>query len=109
MDILAAAATPMDSEVTLAPAAAPHSPVATTIARMEAAAPAEAKRAATGGGREAKPKASKKVLSAEEKIVEAVKRRGPRKNQKIKTAAAANHQAWQISKPASRKLPSIRP
>jgi hypothetical protein len=58
MDVLAAAATTMDAEVTLAPAAAPHSPVATTIARMKADAPAEAKRAATGG-RDAKLKAEK--------------------------------------------------
>ena len=70
MDVLAAAATTMDAEQTLAPAAAPHSPVATTRARMEDAAPAEAKRAATGG-RGAKPKAAKKVLSKEEKGIEA--------------------------------------
>ena len=95
MDVLAAAATAMDAEQTLAPAAAPHSPVATAIATMEAAA-LEAKRPATGGGREAKPKAAKKVLSAEEKIIEAAKRRGWRKNQKIKNAAAANQQAWQM-------------
>jgi hypothetical protein len=63
---------------------------------MDTAAPAEAKRAADGGGREAKPKAAKKVLSAEEKVLEAAKRRGRRKNQKIKTAAAANQQAWQM-------------
>ncbi|KAK1692359.1 hypothetical protein QYE76_009056 [Lolium multiflorum] len=74
----------------------PHTPVATTIATMEAAAPAEAKRAATGSGREAKPKAAKKVLSPEEKIIEAAKRRGRHKNQKVKTVAAANQQAWQM-------------
>jgi hypothetical protein len=71
MDVLTAAATTMDSEVSLAPAAVPNSPIATTIATMEPAAPAEAKRPATGG-RDAKPK--------EEKGVEAAKRRGRRKN-----------------------------
>ncbi|KAK1693037.1 hypothetical protein QYE76_009734 [Lolium multiflorum] len=49
MDVLAAAATTMDAEETLAPVAAPHSPVAMTIATMEVAAPAEATRAANGG------------------------------------------------------------
>jgi hypothetical protein len=39
---------------------------------MEAPSPAEAKRTTTGG-REAKPKAAKKVLSKEEKDVESVK------------------------------------
>ncbi|KAK1616800.1 hypothetical protein QYE76_022317 [Lolium multiflorum] len=41
-------------------------------------------------------KAAKKVLSPEEKMIEAAKRRGRRKNQKMKTAAAANQQAWQM-------------
>jgi hypothetical protein len=95
MDVLAAAATTMDAEVTLAPAAAPHSPVATTIATMEAAAPAEAKRAATDG-RDAKPKAAKKVLSKEQKCVEAAKRRGRRKSLKERNAAAAGQQTWQM-------------
>ncbi|KAK1683872.1 hypothetical protein QYE76_044720 [Lolium multiflorum] len=85
MDVLVVAATSMDAKQTLAPAAPPHSPVATTIATMEAASPAEAK-----------PKAAKKMLSKEEKIVEAAKRRGRRKNLKEKTAAAANQQAWQM-------------
>jgi hypothetical protein len=62
---------------------------------MEAAAPVEAKRAATGG-REAKPKARKKVLSKEEKSVKAAKRHGWRKNLKEKTAPAANQQVWQM-------------
>jgi hypothetical protein len=70
MDVLAAASTTMDSEVTLAPAAAPDSHIATTIATMEAATPLEAKRGATGG-RHAKVKATKKVSSKEEKCVEA--------------------------------------
>jgi hypothetical protein len=39
----------MDAEQTVAPAVAPHSLVATTIATMEAAALVEAKQAATGG------------------------------------------------------------
>jgi hypothetical protein len=95
MDVLAAAATTMDAEVTLAPAAAQHFPVATTIASMEVAAPAEAKRAATGG-RDAKPKAARKVMSREEKCVEATKRRGRRKNLKERNAAAAGQQAWQM-------------
>ncbi|KAK1699490.1 hypothetical protein QYE76_016187 [Lolium multiflorum] len=60
---------------------------------MEGAAPAEAKRAATSVGREAKPKVAKKVLSKEEKVIEAAKRRCRRKNQKNKTAAVANQQA----------------
>jgi hypothetical protein len=78
MNVLAATATILDAEQTLALAAAPHSPVATTIATMEAAARAEAKWAATGC-REAKPKVAKKVLSKEEKCVEAAKRRGRRR------------------------------
>jgi hypothetical protein len=87
MDVLATTTTTMDSEVTLAPAAALDSPIATTIATMEAAAPAEAKCPATGG-RDAKSKAAKKVLSKEDKGIEAVKRRGRRKNQKERNAAA---------------------
>jgi hypothetical protein len=87
MDVLAAVATTMDVKVTLAPTAAPHSPVATTIARMEAAAPAEAKWATTGS-RDAKPKAAKKVFSKEEKCVEAAKRRGRRRNLEERNAAS---------------------
>jgi hypothetical protein len=100
MDVLVAAVT-MDSEGTLAAAAAASdSPIATTISPMEAASPAEAECAATGD-REAKPKAAKKVLSKEEKDVEAAKRRGQRKNLKEKNAAAAameatQHMAWQM-------------
>jgi hypothetical protein len=96
MDVLAAAATAMDADQTLAaaPAAAPHSPVATTVATMEG--PPEAKRAGTGGGRETKAKAAKKVLSPEEKAIEAAKRRCRRRNQKMKISAAANQQAWQM-------------
>ncbi|KAK1603848.1 hypothetical protein QYE76_027521 [Lolium multiflorum] len=92
MDVLAAAATAMDADETLAAApAAPHSPVATTVATMEG--PPEAKRAGTGGGRETKAKAAKKVLSPEEKAIEAAKRRCRRRNQKMKISAAANQQA----------------
>lgn len=47
MNVLVAATTTMDSEVTLAPATAPHYPIATTIATMETAALAEAKWANT--------------------------------------------------------------
>ncbi|KAK1668273.1 hypothetical protein QYE76_056432 [Lolium multiflorum] len=99
MDTLAAVATTMDSEVTLAPSAAPDSPIATTIATMEAAAPAEAKRPATGS-RDAKPKAVKKVMSKEEKGFEAAKHRDQRRKQKERNAAAAameaSQLAWQI-------------
>ncbi|KAK1663132.1 hypothetical protein QYE76_051291 [Lolium multiflorum] len=108
MDVLVSAATTMDAEETLAPAAAPHSPVGTTIARMEAAAPAEAKRAATGS-REAKPKAAKKVMSKEEKSVEAAKRRCRRRNLKEKTAAAANQQAWQMQMKAGIAQVALHP
>jgi hypothetical protein len=65
MDALVAVDT-MDFEGTLTAAAAPDSPIATTIAPMGVASPAEEKRAAIGG-RDAKPKAVKKVLSKEEK------------------------------------------
>jgi hypothetical protein len=62
MDVIVTAAT-MDSKGTLA---APDFPIATTTASMETAYPAESKRAANGG-REAKPKAPKKLSSKEEK------------------------------------------
>ncbi|KAK1589989.1 hypothetical protein QYE76_017865 [Lolium multiflorum] len=75
---------------------------------MEAAAPAEAKRAATGGP-EAKPKAAKKVLSMKEKCVEAAKCRGRRKNLKEKTAAAANQQAWQMQMKAGVAQVALHP
>jgi hypothetical protein len=99
MDILGAVAI-IDSEGTLAAAASPNSPIATTITPMEAASPAEAKRAATGG-REGKPKAEKKVLFKEEKGVESMKRRCRRKNLKERNAVAAAMEAtqqmvWQI-------------
>jgi hypothetical protein len=81
------AATTMDSEETLA-AIAPHSPIATTTAPMEATSPAGSKHAATGGW-EAKPKVFKKSLSKKEKAVQAAKRRGRRKNLKEWNAAAA--------------------
>jgi hypothetical protein len=55
---------------------------------METASPVDSKHAATGG-REAKPKAPKKLLSKEEKGVETVKRRVQRKNLKERNAAAA--------------------
>jgi hypothetical protein len=99
MDVLIVAAT-MDSEGTLA-ATAPGSPIATTVAPMEAAFPAESKRAAIGG-RDAKLKATKKLLSKEEKGIEAAKRRDRRKNLKDGNAAAAQqveaaaHMAWQM-------------
>nr|XP_051189897.1 uncharacterized protein LOC127303174 [Lolium perenne] len=58
--------------------------------------PPEAKRAGTGSGRETKAKAAKKVLSPEEKAIEAAKRRCRRRNQKMKISVAANQQAWQM-------------
>jgi hypothetical protein len=66
---------------------------------MEAAAPTEEK-CATTGGRDAKPKAAKKVLSKEEKGVEAAKHRGRRRNHKERNAATAAMEAtlqtWQM-------------
>jgi hypothetical protein len=82
----------MDSEVTLAAAAALDS----TIAPMEGASPAKSKRAATGG-REAKPKAPKKLLSKEKKGVEATKRRGRHKNLKERNATVATAQEAQAA------------
>jgi hypothetical protein len=79
------------------------------IARMDTAASAEAKRAADGGGREAKPKAAKKVLSKEEKSVEAAKRRGRHRNLKEKTAAGANQEAWQIQMKAGVSQVALHP
>ncbi|KAM0826851.1 hypothetical protein ACQ4PT_068587 [Festuca glaucescens] len=101
MVVLVTAAT-MDFEGTLA-AAAPDSPIATTIAPIEAASPTESKCASTGG-REAKPKAAKKLMSKEEKGVKATKRRSRCKNLKERNAAAAAaqqveaaaHIAWQM-------------
>jgi hypothetical protein len=113
MDVLVASAT-MDSEGTLAAAAAALvPPIATTIAPMEAAAPAEAKCAATDG-RDAKRKAAKKVLFKEEKGVETVKRRGRCKNQNERNAAAAameatKHMAWEMQLKASAAQVGLHP
>jgi hypothetical protein len=70
MDVLLAA-TAMDSLETL-PATAPDIPIGTATAPMETASPAGSKRAATGG-RKAKAEVPKKLLSKEEKGVEAAK------------------------------------
>jgi hypothetical protein len=93
MDVHIAVAT-VEPEGTLAPTTALDSPISTTIAPMEAASPTEAKRAATGG-RDAKPKAAKKVFSKEEKGVEAAMHRCWRKNLEERTAAAATMEATQ--------------
>jgi hypothetical protein len=100
MDVPVAAAT-MDSEETLA-ATTPDSPIATTTVAMETASPAGSNHAATSG-REAKPKAPKKLLSKEKKGVETAKRHGRRKNLKKRNAAAAavlqagrSEMAWQM-------------
>jgi hypothetical protein len=63
---------------------------------MEIASPAGSKCAANGG-QEAKPKAPKKLLSKEEKGVQAAKRRGRRKNLKKRNAAAAAAQQAQVA------------
>jgi hypothetical protein len=86
MDVLTTVAT-MDSAGTLA-ATAPDCPIATTTTPMETASLADSKRAATSGW-EAKPKVPKKLMSMEEKGVQAVKRHGRRKNLKDRKGAAA--------------------
>jgi hypothetical protein len=88
MDVLAATATTMDSEVTLTPAATPDSPIATTIATMElqlqwkqSGPPLAAETLSRRRQRRCCPR------SKEEKGVEGAKRRGRRKNPKERNAA----------------------
>jgi hypothetical protein len=67
---------------------------------METTSPAGSK-CATTGGREAKPKAPKKLPSKEEKDIEAAKRRGKRRNMKErKDATAATQQAQVVAEMA---------
>jgi hypothetical protein len=84
MDVLVAAVV-MDSEETLR-TTAPDMPIATATAPMETTSPAGLKRAATGG-REAKTKVPKKVLSKEDKGVQTAKRWGQHRNLKEMNAA----------------------